>query len=110
MNEHDEFHPKKIFTSNLDNYKLFKEQTQPIPFRKFKTTMLGFVEPLRNYSNTYLQKLINIVTNRVKDSGSPEQFYKLLDNVYNAYINSKKEEEIEKEEEEDPTDVPPKEK
>ena len=110
MNEHDEFHPKKIFTSNLDSNKLFKEQTQPIPFRKFKTTMLGFVEPLRNSSNTYLQKLINIVTNRVKDSGSPEQFYKLLDNVYNAYINSKKEEEIEKEEEEDPTDVPPKEK
>jgi len=61
--------------------------------------MLGFIEPLRNSSNTYLQKLINVVTNKVKDSGSPEQFYKLLDNIYDTYINSKKEEEIEKDEE-----------
>jgi hypothetical protein len=99
MNDDDAFHPNKIFTSNLDKTKLFKESTQPIPFRKFKNTMLGFIEPLRNSSNTYLQKLINVVTNKVKDSGSPEQFYKLLDNIYDTYINSKKEEEIEKDEE-----------
>ena len=100
MNEHDEFHPKKIFTSNLDSNKLFKEQTQPIPFRKFKTTMLGFVEPLRNSSNTYLQEQINAVTNRGVSShkGNPKEFYELLDNIYDTYINSKKEEEAEEEE------------
>jgi len=85
-----------IFTSHLDNNNLFKDQ-QPIPFRKFKTTMLGFVEPLRNSSNTYLQEQINAVTNRgvSRHKGNPKEFYELLDNIYDAYINSKKEEEAE---------------
>ena len=102
MDDNDKFHPKKIFTSHLDNTNLFKEPAQPIPFRKFKTTMLGFIEPLRNSSNTYLQEQINAVTNRGVSShkGNPEEFYELLDNIYDTYINSKKEEKEEKEEKE----------
>ena len=102
MNDKDKYHPKTIFTTHLDNNNLFKDQSQPIPFRKFKTTMLGFVEPLRNSSNTYLQEQINAVTNRGVSShkGNPAEFYDLLDNIYDTYINSKKEEKEEEEKEE----------
>jgi hypothetical protein len=90
MDDTDKNHPKNIFTTNINSVP--KDYSNQIPFRKFNTTMLGFVEPLRNSSNTYLQKLINGLTGKTADdtenNKNSTEFYELLDNIYDKYINS----------------------
>ena len=90
MDDTDKNHPKNIFTTNINSVP--KDYSNQIPFRKFNTTMLGFVEPLRNSSNTYLQKLINGLTGKTADDAennkNSTEFYELLDNIYDKYINS----------------------
>tara|TARA_B110000285_G_scaffold177460_1_gene199333 strand:+ start:5627 stop:8053 length:2427 start_codon:yes stop_codon:yes gene_type:complete len=90
MDDTDENHPKNIFTTTLDA--VHTDYSAEIPVRKFKTTMLGFVQPLRNSSNTYLQKLIDGLTSKTKNETENTkhsiEFYELLDNIYDKYINS----------------------
>jgi hypothetical protein len=89
MDDTDKNHPKNIFEKPIEKVTTYATE---IPFRKFKTTMLGFVQPLRNSSNTYLQKLIDGLTGKTADdtenSKNSKDFYELLDNIYDKYINS----------------------
>ena len=90
MKETDKSHLKDIFKKSLKL--VHPDYNRQIPFVKFQNTMSGFISPLRNSSNTKLQELIDGLLSkdnkpdRIANQLSTD-FYELLDDIYDTYIN-----------------------
>jgi hypothetical protein len=90
MKESDKSRLKDIFKKSLKL--VHPDYTRQIPIINFQNTMSGFISPLRNSSNTKLQELIDGLLSKDNKPDKianrlSKDFYELLDDIYDTYIN-----------------------